>query len=183
VARAADYSVVETLRDGRKLEIRALRQADRCDFLAAVGQVGSKSLYQRFFAAKRHFTKEETSFFLDIDFVSHVALIAVLHENGAHVIAGGGRYVVVGTKQAEVAFMVVDRYQGLGIGSALIRHIIVIAREAGLQELIAQVLATNTAMLKVFERTGLRRSSKRESGTISLTLDLALQPTPKSKQV
>ena len=103
-----------------------------------------------------------------------------MEEDGKQIIAGSGRYVVVGTKQAEVAFTVVDRYQSLGIGAALMRHIIILAREAGLQELVAQVLATNTAMLKVFERTGLRRSTKRESGTISITLDLALQPTLKN---
>jgi GNAT superfamily N-acetyltransferase len=177
---AANYSTVETLHDGREFKIRALRPDDRRGFLAAVSQVGKQSLYQRFFVAKRNFTEEETRFFLDIDFISQVALIATMEEDGKQIIAGSGRYVVVGTKQAEVAFTVVDRYQSLGIGAALMRHIIILAREAGLQELVAQVLATNTAMLKVFERTGLRRSTKRESGTISITLDLALQPTLKN---
>jgi RimJ/RimL family protein N-acetyltransferase len=180
VPKAANHSVVESLRDGRRLEIRALRPDDRHDFLAAVGQVGTQSLYQRFFAVKRHFTENETAFFLNIDFVSHVALVAILEENGKATIAGGARYVVVNPKQAEVAFTVVDQYQRLGIGATLMRHIIIIAREAGLHELVAQVLVTNAAMLRVFERSGFRCSMKRESSTISLTLHLLSQSTPVS---
>ena len=175
---AANYSAVETSRDGRRMEIRALRPDDRRDFLAAVGQLGTQSLYQRFFAVKRHFTENETVFFLDIDFVSHVALVAILEENGKEVIAGGGRYVVENQRQAEVAFTVVDRYQGLGIGSALMRHIITIARNAGLNELVALVLPANAAMLKVFKRAGVRFSAKRESDSINMTLYLDPQGTP-----
>jgi GNAT superfamily N-acetyltransferase len=183
VPEAAQYSAVETLRDGRRLEIRALRAEDRPDFLAAVEQLDSQSRYQRFFAVKRHFTERETSFFLDIDFISHVALVAILEENGRQTIAGGGRYIVVGPQQAEVAFAVIDKYQGLGIGAALMRHIIIVARRAGLEELVAQVLASNTAMLRVFERSGLRRSIKRESSTTNVTLYLLQEEAPLSRSV
>ena len=62
------------------------------------------------------------------------------------VIAGGGRYIVVEPGQAEIAFVVVDAYQGQGIGSVLMRHLAALAREAGLKELIAEVLPENTAM-------------------------------------
>jgi ribosomal protein S18 acetylase RimI-like enzyme len=65
--------------------------------------------------------------------------------------------------KAEVAFAVVDEYQGQGIGAALMRHLAAIAREAGLKELVADVLPDNIPMLKVFEKSGLRvRSTKRE---------------------
>jgi GNAT superfamily N-acetyltransferase len=69
---------------------------------------------------------------LDIDFVNHFALVAVANDAGDRMIVGGGRYVVVQPGQAEVAFAIVDPYQGLGIGSALMRHIAILGREAGL---------------------------------------------------
>ena len=47
-------------------------------------------------------------------------------------IAGGGRYVVTKPGQAEVAFAVVDQYQGQGIGMTLVRHLGMIARNAGI---------------------------------------------------
>ena len=49
---------------------------------------------------------------MNVDFVNHVALIAVMNEEGRSVIAGGGRYIVIQPGQAEVAFVVIDEYQG-----------------------------------------------------------------------
>jgi hypothetical protein len=51
--------------------------------------------------------------------VNHVALVAVIDENGEQAIVGAGRYIVVQPGQAEVAFGVVDQYQGRGLGAAL----------------------------------------------------------------
>jgi RimJ/RimL family protein N-acetyltransferase len=169
--QAAAYSAVETLRDGRRVEIRALRPDNRDGLFAALGRVSAQSLYRRFFSVKRHFTEKETSFFLNVDFTSHVALVAVINEAGRSVIVGGGRYVIVSAGRAEAAFAVVDQYQGQGIGAALLRHLVAIGREAGLRELVAEVLPENIAMLRVFEKSGLALRKKREAGTVHVALD------------
>jgi RimJ/RimL family protein N-acetyltransferase len=172
VIDAAKYSATETLRDGRRIEIRAIQPGDQADMLAAVERSSAESLHRRFFGVKRFFTEKEIAFFLDVDFVDHVALVAVLTEAGRTTIVGGGRYVLVRPGTAEVAFAVVDEFQGQGVGAALMRHITAIARDAGLKELIAEVLPENSAMLKVFEKSGLRCRAQRESGTVHITLQL-----------
>jgi RimJ/RimL family protein N-acetyltransferase len=172
MSKAAAYSAIEPLRDGRSVEIRALRPDDRDDLLAAVGRTSTQSLYRRFFAVRRSFSEQETDFFLNVDFVNHVALVAMADEGGRPTIVGGGRYIVVAPGQAEVAFAVVDAYQGQGVGAALMRHLTVIAGGAGLQELIAEVLPDNAPMLKVFEKCGLRLSTRRDAGVVHVTLRL-----------
>ena len=172
VLDAANYSAVETLRNGRRVEIRALRPDDRDEYLTAVGRAGPQSLYRRFFGAKRHFTETEIRFFVNVDFITHVALVAVTEVDGRPVIVGGGRYVVSAPGTGELAFMVLDGYQGQGIGAALMRHLAVIARAAGLRELTAEVLPNNKAMLQVLEKSGLRYGSKREAGSTHVTLQL-----------
>jgi RimJ/RimL family protein N-acetyltransferase len=172
LVETSKYSATETLRDGKRVEIRALRPQDRDALIAAVGRTSSESLYRRFFAVRRHFSESEESFYLNIDFTSHVALIALVEENGQPTIVGGGRYVVDQPGQAEVAFTVVDKYQGQGIGAALLRHLVAIAKEAGLRELVAYVLPDNSAMLKVFKKSGLKYSAKRESNAIYVELGL-----------
>ena len=109
------------MRDGRFVEIRALRSRDREGMRAAIARSSSGSLYRRFFAVRREFSEKETDYFLDIDFVNHVALVAVANDACQPAIVGGGRYIVVQPGQAEVAFAIIDAYQGLGIGSALMR--------------------------------------------------------------
>ena len=169
---AAKYSAIETLRDGQPIEIRALRPDDRAGLLAAVARSSDQSLRRRFFAAKRSFSDNEIDYFLDIDFIDHVALVAALNEAGRTTIVGGGRYVLVQPGTAEVAFAVVDEFHGQGIGAALMRHLVAIARDAGLDTLIAEVLADNSPMLKVFEKSGLPCSTKRDAGVVHVSLAL-----------
>src|SRR6476619_5194930 len=72
---AANYSVVETLRDGSRLEIRAFTPNDRNDLASAVARASPVSLYRRFFTLKRSFSEREKAFFLNVDFENHVALV------------------------------------------------------------------------------------------------------------
>src|SRR5437764_15427992 len=97
----------------------------RCDptigrrLAAAVARTSAQSLYRRFFEIKSHFTEPEIEFFLNVDFDKHVALVALVEENGGPVVIGGTRYIVVQSGKAEVAFALIDEYQGHGIGRAL----------------------------------------------------------------
>jgi GNAT superfamily N-acetyltransferase len=167
---AAKYSAVAVLRDGRSVEIRAVVPDDRAAFLAAIDCSSARSLYRRFFGVRRYFSEQEIAFFLNVDFIKHVALVAVAEDHGRPVILGGGRYVVLQLGKAEVAFAVVDQYQGLGVGTALMRHLIAIAREAGIKELTAEVLPDNAPMLKVFEKSGLPLTTKRKPNVVHVAI-------------
>jgi len=169
---AATYTAAERLRDGRAFEIRALKPADETDMLAAVDRIGAQSLYRRFMGAKRGFSDKERAFFLKVDFVSHVALVAVIKEGDRASIVAGGRYIVEKPGAAEVAFAVVDDYQGQGIGTMLLRHLATLARRAGLTEFTAEVLSDNAPMLKVFERSGLKVSSRRSADGMHVVMKL-----------
>jgi RimJ/RimL family protein N-acetyltransferase len=170
---AATYAATERLRNGATLQIRALRPNDRAEMLAAVGRLSKEALYRRFFAPKRGFSEREIDFFLNVDFIGHVALAAELSEGGRSVIVGGARYIVSRPGCAEVAFAIDDAHQRLGIATQLIRHLIEIARAAGLKEFVAEVLAENLPMLKVFTRCGLTMTTRRERDVVHVALTLA----------
>jgi RimJ/RimL family protein N-acetyltransferase len=170
---ASAYSAIETLRNGRRVEYRALKPADRAGLLEAVANMSAEARYRRFFAPKRSFSEKEIEFYLNVDFVNHVALVAVVHEAAGPAIAGGGRYIVSEPGRAEVAFGVDDAHQGLGIASSLMRHLVAIARAAGLKALVAEVLPDNAPMLRVFERCDLTTmTTRREAGVVHVTLAL-----------
>src|SRR5690349_8179857 len=97
------YSAIESLRDGREVEIRALQPADRDALAAAVGRMSDESMYRRFFAPKRTFSEREVEYYTNVDFVNHVALVAVLGAGAERQIVGGARYVVIEPGSAEVA--------------------------------------------------------------------------------
>jgi hypothetical protein len=81
-------------------------------------------------ASGASFRTRRRTIFLDIDFVNHVALVTVANDAGQPTIVDGGRYIVVQPGQAEVAFAIVDADQGLWIGSALMRHLATLGRDA-----------------------------------------------------
>jgi RimJ/RimL family protein N-acetyltransferase len=169
---AAGFSAMHTLDDGRRVEIRAIRREDRDGFVEAVGRTSADSLRRRFFVVRRYFSDQEIEFFSNVDFVRRVALAVVAEEKGRPAIVGGGRYVVLEPGRAEVAFALIDEYQGKGIGTALMRHLAAIARQAGIRELFAEVLPENVAMLNVFKKSGLNPASRHEQGTVHVKLQL-----------
>jgi RimJ/RimL family protein N-acetyltransferase len=170
-AAAMVFSTVDQLRDGRCVEIRALRPSDLPGLTAAMARMSETSMSRRFFSAKRHFSEKEISYFVHVDFVNHVALVAVA-DHGEGPIVAGARYVVVRPSSAELAFAVVDDCQGQGLGTLLLQHLVVMARRAALKEFVAEVLAENEPMLHVFERSGLRRTTRRDGGVVHVTMQL-----------
>ena len=170
--QAAQFSVAERLPGGKVIEIRALRPEDRHGLLAALYRSSDESRYRRFFSPKRGFTEKESDYFLNIDFASHVALVAV-EEGGGGIIVGGCRYIVVRPGRAEVAFFVADECQGQGIGKALMRHLVAIGREAGLREIVADVLEGNAPMLSVLKSSALSCKITRDAGLVHISLQLA----------
>jgi RimJ/RimL family protein N-acetyltransferase len=168
----ATYSAREQLRDGRFIRIRALKPDDEADVLAAIQRTHAESLRRRFFATKREFTEKEKNFFLYIDFVDHVALVAALDSDPRQIV-GGCRYIITDPGKAEVAFVVIDAYQGQGIGTMLTRHLAGLARAAGLKELAADVLPENTPMLKVLGQCGFKASRGADPQVVHLTLPLS----------
>jgi RimJ/RimL family protein N-acetyltransferase len=172
MSEAINYSARELLRDGSRVEIRALRPEDEAGMLAAIERTSAQSLQRRFFVMKRHFSEKERAFFMDVDFKDHVAIVAIAEEARREVIAGGGRYIVFEPGRAEMAFVVVDAWQGRGVGSVLMRHLDRLANDAGLQELTAEVLPENVAMRKVFEKFGFVAAPRRDPQTLHLVRKL-----------
>jgi GNAT superfamily N-acetyltransferase len=153
------YLVEDRLRDGRTVKIRAVRSEDKPILQEGMHHLSPRSLYFRFLTPKRELTEKELVYFTDIDLFHHVALLASVRENGIDIPAGVGRYVMSNNPalplSADIAFAVSDEYQGLGIGTMLLRHLTPIARDAGILQFTALVLPDNRKMLHVFRHSGL----------------------------
>ena len=121
---------------------------------------------------KRHFSEKERAYFMNVDFENHVAIVALAEEAGRSVIVGGSRYIVSELGRAEMALIVIDDWQGRGLGSSLVRHLVKLASNAGLQELTAEVLPGNAAMRKIFEDFGFKPAAHQDPQTLHPVLKL-----------
>ena len=163
------YRALEKLRNGETATIRAIRADDKERVLKAFHALDAQSIYTRFFSMKQELTAEDLRRLTEIDHVRDVALVATID---GETLIGGGRYVSGDGASAEVAFTVEEDYQQLGIATRLLRHLVRIGRENGIKEFEAYVLPENTAMLGVFERSGLRMHTQRRGGEVYLRLEL-----------
>ena len=173
---ARRYSAEETLKNGTAVRIRGIRADDKNRIREAFRNLERESIYKRFFTHKKDLTDEELKAATEVDFESTVALVVTMGEGEAETIIGAGRYVAFdapgGRRSAEVAFTVGEDYQGLGIASLTLRHLVTIAKDKGIEELLAEVLRENKGMLTVFQRCRLPMKQEHHEGVVHVTLSL-----------
>jgi len=169
-----EYEAYETLKDGRSVIVRAIRPDDKATILQGFGLFSDASLFKRFHGAKSSLTERELKYLTEIDYLHHIALLVVLKENVQAI--GGGRFIeydeALSPRSAEMSFAVGDNFQGIGVGTIILKHLIYIARDIGVRTLEAEVLSENTAMIRVFEKSGLSITKIHEDRNIHVTMTL-----------
>ena len=172
-----------TLANGVVIRIRSLRADDRERIAKAFRLLDRESVYRRFFAFKTELTAADLDRITAPDPAREVALVATVGVGADETIIASSRYVATAApapqRTAEVAFMVEEDYQGLGIASRLLRHLVNIARADGIGAFEADVLAGNEAMLAVLSRAGLPMTRRHEQGVVHVVL--SLQPDRHSR--
>jgi RimJ/RimL family protein N-acetyltransferase len=173
---ARDFVAAETLRNGAALTIRAIRPDDRDRISRAFRALERESVYSRFFSLRNEPTAAELSRLDTIDFVREVILVATIEAGGDETIIGSATYValtdVATPHAAEIAFVVEEDYQGLGIASRLLKHLAALARERGITTFVADVLPGNKAMLSVFAKSGLPTTQRLGNEVIHVVMKL-----------
>ena len=129
---------------------------------------------RRFFSPKKDLTAAELKQLTDVDFSQVVALVVTTQGEDGETLIGGGRYARdgMGSVSAELAFTTDSNYRGGGIATFTSRHLVRIAREAGVSRFEADVLAENQSMLAVFRHSGLPMQLRRDAGVLHVTLSL-----------
>jgi len=172
---AGHYGVRELLRDGTIVLIRAISPNDKQRLLHHFQRLSPQSVYYRFFGLKRSLSEQELHQLTELDFVDHAGLVATLGSGEAEWFIGVGRYIRSDkTGSAEVAFAVLDDYQGHGIGTLLLKHLAKIARGNGIKRFTADVMGGNQKMLQVFAHSGFREQQSYQSGVVRVGLEIGL---------
>jgi RimJ/RimL family protein N-acetyltransferase len=105
------------------------------------------------------------------------SLLAVTTDGGAAV--GLANLVRAAPSTAELALLVEDAWQGRGVGTALARKLVELARGEQLTEIVAVSQVGNGALTRVLRRAGLRPRGRLEGGLLRVTATLqAEEPLP-----
>lgn len=166
------------LRDGGTAHLRPIRPEDAAALQAFHAGQSQASIYMRFFSFKPKLSGKEVRRFTEVDHVNRVAFVITIGGE----IMGVGRYDRLDDPtEAEVAFNISDKHQGRGIGSILLEHLAVAARENGIRRFTAEVLPENRKMLMVFADAGYDLTRQFDDGVVSVEFNI--DPTEKSRAV
>lgn len=149
------FSKAILLKSGQVGRLRPIRPEDEPMEAKMFEKLSRESLYFRFFGFVPTVTHDFLTRFTHIDYDREMAIMAVVEEAGVDKMVGVVRIISdAWGESAEYAIVVADDWQGQGLGSQMTDYIIDIAREMGIKKLYATALATNKAMLGLFEKKG-----------------------------
>ncbi len=149
-----DYKTVFNLRDGRTIGFRPLMSADEFDFRNFFYSLHEETIYHRFFYKKRVLPRREIqNLRVNIDYRKNMTLIGLIPIGGHKEIVAVASYAEeTQDRYAEVAFVVGENYQRLGLASFMLKQLENIAKKNDFIGFKAVVLKENRGMINVFKK-------------------------------
>ncbi len=133
-----------------------------------------RSIYYRFFGPMKRLPKEMLARFTQIDYDREIAMVAIARGDGNEKMLGVGRIIAQNVpKEAEFSVVVADSYHGKGVGAALLKSCLSIARGREIENIRGRVLPGNTGMLALGRKLGFSVRLDPVSKEYELALDLS----------
>jgi RimJ/RimL family protein N-acetyltransferase len=167
--------------DGARFRLRPIRPDDAERLVALHGRLSAQTIYQRFFTVMKRLPTNWARYLADVDYQRRLALVVEWQGPEGPELIGVGRYEPTSEpRRAEVAFVIEDRWQRIGLGTALFNELLAAAEARGIHEFAAEVLADNTRMLDLIRRFGEIVSTRRDHAVVSLVFKR--RPAPKDAE-
>ena len=144
-----------TLIDGAAVPVRAIRPNDAPAPQRLYGRLSERSIHLRFFGYMKQLPDRMARHLACANSVKRFALVALDPDKQDEIIAVVRFDRQVGTDKAEYAALVEDRWQGHGLGLAMTRRPIVVARDKEVRCLYGLVTRGNRPMLGLLRRLDL----------------------------
>jgi len=178
----AQYVRPWRLKSGESVVIRPICPEDEPLMVRFHEPLSERSVYLRYFhmiALGQRIAHDRLTRICFVDYDREIALVAERKDpaSGERQIIGVGRLVKVhGQNDAELAVLVSDGFQRLGLGTELARRLVEIARDEKCDRVVADLLPANAAMQSVFRRLGFELRHSAQEDVIKAALPLDLQP-------
>ena len=141
--------------DGTPVTIRPIRADDKPMEQEFVQHLSADSRYKRFMSTLKELPPGKLKYLTEIDYVRHLALVAIIRRTDQEVEIGVARYVA-GPQgdDCEFAIAIDDEWQGSGVAGILMLSLIDAARVRGMRRMEAFILASNDKMIKFARQLG-----------------------------
>jgi GNAT superfamily N-acetyltransferase len=143
------------LRDGKSLAVRFVEPDDAEALQGYFRSLSVRSRYNRFLGAMSELPQSELDHFIHAGEHDRFSVIAVMTIDGVAIIVGEARYgFEIDAASFEFGVSVDDRWQGHGIGSALLRNLECRAAALGAKRVFGDTLRSNDLMMGLARKSG-----------------------------
>jgi acetyltransferase len=149
-----EYETYKKLHDGTKVILRSIRPEDERLWLEMFRNISENSIWNRFFNVIKDAPHQVRIRYCDIDYESEIAIVAELQEEEKKML-GVVRFTFDSNKKSgELAFVVADPWQGLGLGTMMVEHVINICRKKKVEIIYSFLLSTNYRGVRFLKKMG-----------------------------
>jgi acetyltransferase len=172
------YETVWKLRDGREVMLRPIKPEDEPLWLEMFQSFSEESIRFRFFQILKDTPHETRVRYCNIDYDREIGIVAELTEDGRRKILGVVRVGIEPDGRAgEIAFIVADPWQGLGLGTKFVDYAIEISKDMKLERLYAIMLPENYRAISLMKKMGFTVTYS-EDGSVKGGLNLKEEEQP-----
>jgi acetyltransferase len=162
--------------------LRPIKPEDEPLWLEMFQNFSEESIRFRFFQILKDTPHETRVRYCNIDYDREIAVVAELTEEGRKRILGVVRASIEPDgKTAEIAFIIADPWQGLGLGTKMVDYVLEICRDMKLETIFAIMLADNQRAISLMKKMGFDVKYM-EDGTVKGTLNLREEDEAKCPQ-
>ena len=149
------HSDILRLRNGKFVTVRFVEPDDADALQAYFRSLSVRSRYNRFLGAMSELPQTELDHFIHAGEADRFSVIATMTIDGFESIVGEARYAFnADTDSFEFGLSIDDRWQGQGIGSALLRNLQCRAAAFGAKRLFGDTLRSNDVMIGLARKSG-----------------------------
>jgi acetyltransferase len=166
------YEILWLLKNGQEVLLRPIKPEDEPMWLEMFQSFSEESIRYRFFQMLKDTPHEVRVRYCNVDYDREIAIVAEIVENGKRKILGVSRVSIESDeKSGEMAFIVSDYWQGLGLGTKMVDYTLDIVKEKGIERIFAIMLQDNYRALSLTKKMGFKIVYLSD-GTVKATLDL-----------
>ncbi|MBW1888054.1 MAG: bifunctional acetate--CoA ligase family protein/GNAT family N-acetyltransferase, partial [Deltaproteobacteria bacterium] len=167
------YEMTTTTKEGLKIFIRPIKPEDAPLLVDLFNTMSPRSVYYRFFSPLKSLPHKMLVAFTQIDYDYDMALVALDKTQLGERILGVARIMSKpGGIEPEFAVAVGDPWQGKGVGATLMKQLLAIAKERGIETIWGMVMTENTQMIALARKIGCQISRGQDGSENEVKIDM-----------
>jgi acetyltransferase len=181
------YEMPWKLRNGQEVLLRPIKPEDEPMWLEMFQSFSEESIRYRFFQMLKDTPHEVRVRYCNIDYDREIAIVAESEDDHKRILGVGRLSIEPDGKTGELAFIIVDKWQGQGLGTKIVDFVLEIAKEMRVETVYAIMLPDNRRALNLTKKMGFKLNYLSD-GTVKGTLDLKEEmpsekcPTPEKPE-